>query len=32
MEDALANVFDFTVPPIVAAVIFREYHMVKGGS
>jgi Helix-turn-helix domain len=32
MEDTLANVGDFVVPPIVAAVVFREDHLVKGGS
>src|SRR6266550_6007112 len=32
MEDALANVCDLAVPPIIAAVIFREDHLVKGGS
>jgi hypothetical protein len=32
MEDALVNVFAFAVAPIVAAVVFREEHMVKGGS
>jgi hypothetical protein len=32
VEDALADVCDLAVLPIVVAVVFRQNHLVKGGS
>jgi hypothetical protein len=31
IKDSLADVFDFAVPPVIAAVIFREDYIVEGG-